>query len=417
MKVRIDSTGRDEDGKTFTSALENQCATLGVSLDVETAAPLDRPDSKSLLVLFLDPASPLRARDQDLKAFVDAGGTIIPVARTAAEAGQVLGASSIGHLNALRQDQYGKGNEWVAALVDEVLAHLWVRRMRKRLFISYKRKDSAGVARQLFDRISRLGFEVFLDESTIGPADDFQARLKWWLNDADLLVLLASPNLESSRWVLEEIAFAQNHGIGVLALEWPKEVYEGTIEFDSEAKVRSPPKILDALMADQRMTLERAWFTEASGSSPPDFIAGEKSELHGDRLNEVVAECFRRRTIGLRDRLVDVLTVAKEHLAAKGQVASQDEVGDLLFDQNNERHLVRILPFRPDTTVFYNLGEAAELAKARVAGCLYTEPSPAHAEVVALHWCLEVSRKSPSATASEKAVEFKVWTHPGGSLP
>ena len=72
------------------------------------------------------------------------------------------------------------------------------------------------------------------------PGDDFQRDLMSWLNDSDFVLLLASPRLGESEWVLKEVERAKLSNIGVLGICWPK---------DS----RALPQIVKALMDDQKI--------------------------------------------------------------------------------------------------------------------------------------------------------------------
>lgn len=404
MNVCILAEPGDSRSKVFRDELEHQCAKLDVPVVIDETTPLKQPSKDKLLVVLLDPGRAVASHDAELRPFLDAGGTILPVAPDAAVAGAAVKSSCLERTNAFLQERFGSGDEWAVALVDEVLAHLWIQRRRRRVFVSYKRSDSAGVARQIFKHLSGLGYEVFLDETSVPPADDFQNRLEWWLNDADLVVLLASPNLDSSKWVLEEITFAQNHGIGILAVVWPPE---------SPGPALSPrPAILGALMADQQLPLELQSFEDQT----PQGTVGEACALEADALSTVIARATRQRTIALRDRLVDLVAYTRQHLADIGITQpAQSGPGDFRFEMNGEPYLLRVVPFRPDTRVYYELAGAAD--SATVVGCLYTESSVTESETRALAWCLEGNRRAPGNGGNSARIELKLWAQPGGPLP
>lgn len=88
----------------------------------------------------------------------------------------------------------------------------------QRIFISYRRTDTAELAEQLFDRLNHEGFEVFLDRFSIRPGVNFQNRLYQELADKAMVIFLESPSFLDSEWVKLEIAFAKKYRLGLLAL-------------------------------------------------------------------------------------------------------------------------------------------------------------------------------------------------------
>lgn len=117
------------------------------------------------------------------------------------------------------------GKLYTDALLDSIVnaAFEELRLLRKvrRVFISYKRSDSAAVANQLYDVLSRHQFDVFLDTYSIRGAADFQAELHHRITDSDVLIQLNSPNFMESDWCKEEISEANARRVGVLQVNWP----------------------------------------------------------------------------------------------------------------------------------------------------------------------------------------------------
>src|SRR5262249_18049481 len=151
-----------------------------------------------------------------------------------------------------------------------------------KVFISYKRTDSAPIAGQLYDRFNHLGYETFLDEASVPRAADFQRELKWWLNDADLLVVLASPCFTLSKWCMEEVSFCQQRVIGVALIQWPEAIYEGAarIPFPGVGAASKPPVIIDRAQPGQMLTLLPGDF--AGGA----VLAGEDPKLAERELTQ-----------------------------------------------------------------------------------------------------------------------------------
>lgn len=112
-------------------------------------------------------------------------------------------------------------DEDVEPLVAAILEGFSLLRTSRRLFISYKRSESTGVAIQLYEALEKAGFDVFLDTHSVRPGDDFQEELWHRLADTDVVVLLNSPNIMASDWTKQELAQASGMSIAILQLVWP----------------------------------------------------------------------------------------------------------------------------------------------------------------------------------------------------
>lgn len=122
-------------------------------------------------------------------------------------------------LRSINGVRYTEGN--LDAIVDVAFEELRLLRKKRRVFISYKRSDSASVANQLYDVLSRNQFDVFLDTYSIHGAADFQAELHHRITDCDVLIQLNSPSFKDSKWCKEEITEANARRVGVLQINWP----------------------------------------------------------------------------------------------------------------------------------------------------------------------------------------------------
>ena len=122
---------------------------------------------------------------------------------------------SISHINAVHWK--GDGTDAVIALLNS----LGLVEKERRLFISYRRRDTAAIAEQLHTKLTQRRFDVFLDRFSIEPGVDFQHRLEEDLGDKAFLLLLESENLNESRWVQYEIAYALAKRIQIMALTFP----------------------------------------------------------------------------------------------------------------------------------------------------------------------------------------------------
>jgi hypothetical protein len=106
-------------------------------------------------------------------------------------------------------------------IVSAILRLLGLTEKNRRVFISYSRKEASAIGEQLWEFLSKKGFEVFFDRFAIEPGVDFQEKLKESLCDKSFLLLLETPSAHLSRWVDIEVDFARVSNMGLLALTWP----------------------------------------------------------------------------------------------------------------------------------------------------------------------------------------------------
>jgi hypothetical protein len=112
-----------------------------------------------------------------------------------------------------------------------LLAELGLMRRRRRLFISYLRRESTGVARQLAADLLDRGYEVFLDTISVDKGVLFQPALWGAMVDTDIVVFLDTPNAFASRWVEQEFSRASELGVTLLHLVWPDQPRARAAEF------------------------------------------------------------------------------------------------------------------------------------------------------------------------------------------
>ena len=113
------------------------------------------------------------------------------------------------------------GIEWGdARLTGDILKAFGLTRELRQAFISYKRSDSAGIARQLAHILFDRGYQIFLDTASVERGVAFQDVLHERLANIDLVILLDSPHALDSVWVHEELDMVNQLGLGVLQLAW-----------------------------------------------------------------------------------------------------------------------------------------------------------------------------------------------------
>lgn len=134
-------------------------------------------------------------------------------------------------------------------IVDLVLRELRLIRGKRSAFVSYKRADSSGVAEQLYRALDDRKYDVFLDTHSVEAGRRFQSVLWDRLGDADVLVLLNSPNAFTSTWVEQEVTRAQNLGLGVIQIVWPTQPLRLDMDLCVPIVLRT-----DSFDADGRLT-------------------------------------------------------------------------------------------------------------------------------------------------------------------
>jgi hypothetical protein len=78
-----------------------------------------------------------------------------------------------------------------------------------RIFVSYSSKDRPLVQR-IVAALNAAGFEIFVDTHDLPPGQEYNARLKMAVEDADLFIFLASDNsVEPGSYALTELSFAE----------------------------------------------------------------------------------------------------------------------------------------------------------------------------------------------------------------
>ena len=158
------------------------------------------------------------------------GTLIIPVVADTRRFSTLV-PSQIAHLNGISLADCGTDFERLAARVLEGFGLL---RERRRLFISYRRLETSGVAAQLYEALDAAGFDVFLDtHGVLRPGEPFQDILWHRLADTDVALLLDSPDFLASRWTEEELARANDSNLQILQVLWPGQTEVATAAFST----------------------------------------------------------------------------------------------------------------------------------------------------------------------------------------
>lgn len=156
--------------------------------------------------------------DKDLVDRLEAAKVpIVPVVQKDTRVGDAV-PDEIAETNAFFIEPGDKSLEALASVAFEVMGLLHTQR---RVFVSYRRKDSREVAIQLHDELTARGFDVFLDTHDIRPGEPFQEMLWHRLSDCDVTIMLDTANYFESKWTKQELGRSQALGIQILRIVWP----------------------------------------------------------------------------------------------------------------------------------------------------------------------------------------------------
>jgi hypothetical protein len=200
-----------------------------------------------------------------------------------------------------------------------------------RIFISYRQKDSAALAMQLFDALCHAGFETFLDHFRIPPGVNFQARLTQELGDKSMVLLIESEHVLDSEWTTYEVNVAKICALGVFALQVPRGVLVPGID----------PSV--------RMRVSDADFEGGSFSVTSELSEGMLARVVDRAKEEHDRALISRRQI-LHDSLEGALaasSVALEPLTPRGMVP--------VTSKNGTQYLIWLTPRPPELLDFHTV--------------------------------------------------------------
>lgn len=91
----------------------------------------------------------------------------------------------------------------------------------RKVFISYKRSDSASFAYQLHDALIAAHYKPFLDSYSIEYGVDFQEYLRHELSDSAVFIFLNTPQYDMSLFTMEELNICNKLQMGILEVKAP----------------------------------------------------------------------------------------------------------------------------------------------------------------------------------------------------
>jgi len=97
-------------------------------------------------------------------------------------------------------------------------------------FTSYSREDSDFVD-GLYDTLDTNGVDVWLDRVEMTGGDNWQEKLVGAIKECDIFLLIISPNLLHSRYVLKEVALSDKYQRRIIPIHYQKTQVPNQIEF------------------------------------------------------------------------------------------------------------------------------------------------------------------------------------------
>lgn len=327
---------------------------------------------------------------------------VIPVIQTVDHGARL--PEDLREFNAFIIDRHGP--HWPINLFDEATSLIWLPHRPKRVFLSYVRRESAGVARQLHDALVRDGYRVFLDEWTVGVGASFQRAIYRDIADTDAVILLATRSFAEREYVVKEINSALTRRVGVLTVCWPQRRMLASGD-DQTRNYR------DALL---QLTLDRQTFIPLKAK---DFTRA-RDETHRRLMPAVIDEiCHavrRRRLVEIRRRIESLLPIADTTFGPHRTPGNR--LGEFTYGETGE-YLVALCPYRPTHLDLHRLHcRALELTPTpHEVTCLHAEGIRDDPEIVALTWLIEDDRPRAPKRYRIKSHTYALTTPLSGDTP
>lgn len=110
--------------------------------------------------------------------------------------------------------------EGLSCLKNWVASYFGLIDTNKKIFISYRRTDLEELAHRLYEELIKRKYHPFLDSYTIVEGVDFQEHLRHELIDSEIVIILDSPDFNSSAYCMEEFNIANRERIPVLDIRF-----------------------------------------------------------------------------------------------------------------------------------------------------------------------------------------------------
>lgn len=108
----------------------------------------------------------------------------------------------------------------IRSLTNLLLSYFGILDGTRKVFISYHREETSGLAVKLFDSLIKKKYTPFLDFYSVKEGVDFQENLRHELMDSDIVILLDTPGFNSSPYCMEEFNICNSQSIPVLDIRF-----------------------------------------------------------------------------------------------------------------------------------------------------------------------------------------------------
>lgn len=213
--VQVDRSGWAD---AVGAALYSELRSIGVHRSVDLVIRGGSPDDQPAVVVFLG-SSAARTHPTAVDAVKLALArvqVVVPVVDNLATYRDQV-PDDLWAINGYRWD----GPKAATRLARLLLEELGIEEQQRSVFISHKREDGLLAAEQLYDHLSKNGFEPFIDRFDIRIGADVQATIADALEARAFIVLLETPLAHTSEWVYDEVDYALSHTMGIHIVTWP----------------------------------------------------------------------------------------------------------------------------------------------------------------------------------------------------
>jgi hypothetical protein len=291
--------------------IKSQAHALGLAADtIQVMDEIDVParDRKRPFIgVFVGYHGATDAAHPVLPALLKDSVVILPLVAALSSASTSI-PPSLSHINCLECPS-AKPN--VERIVSVLFENFRLLRAERRLFISYRRRESQGVAIQLYETLDAAGFDVFLDTHGVPPATDFQSILWHRLADSDVVILLDTPDFRASRWTVQELGRANATSIQILHLLWPGVLADPYSAFSQFQKLKASDFVGAQIGAD-------AQFTAVFAGTIPSAVETLRARAMASRYRYLVDNfCDRARDLNQNANVQSTRYIALELSNAK----------------------------------------------------------------------------------------------------
>ena len=200
-----------------------------------------------------------------------------------------------------------------------VLQSFELLRDARKVFISYRRSESASIAIQLFEDLEAHNFDVFLDTHSIEKGEPFQDELWHRMTDCDVMVLLNTPGFLESRWCKEEFAEAGAKQIGIVQLIWPNHQIK---KIDKSSHISYPIQLTKDNFVDK--------------------MYDNKSKFLSDCIEKIIQEVESVRARNLAARQDNLITEFRNIAEKNGRVVTVQPEKLLTEDLPGDKRIIYI---------------------------------------------------------------------------